>query len=111
VEENTLMNGKTMAYMVMAVAVGYLLIAAVPEQMYMYAAPKELLRTGEGPLLTQGGEPESGNLTSQASPLGETGGENTQALGVGASSDMYLWWAADLLVAFSIYWVAKRRFT
>jgi hypothetical protein len=57
VEENTLMNGKTMAYMVMAVAVGYLLIAAVPEQMYMYATPKELLRTEGGPLLIQGGEP------------------------------------------------------
>ena len=106
-----MMNGKTMAYMVMAVAVGYLLIAAVPEQMAMYAAPKELLRTGEGPLLTQGGEPESGNLTSQGAPEGEVGGENTQTLGVRVSFDMYWWWAADLLVAFSVYWVAKRRFT
>jgi hypothetical protein len=106
-----LMNGKTMAYMVMAVAVGYLLIAAVPERMAMYAAPKELLRTGEAPLLTQGGEPEPGNLTSQGSSEGEVGGENTQTLGVGVSYDMYRWWAADLLVAFSVYWLAKRRFT
>jgi hypothetical protein len=105
-----LMNSKTMAYMVMAVAVGYLLIAAVPEQMAMYAAPKDLLRTGEGPLLTQGGEPESGNLTSQA-PEEEVGGENTQVLGIGISFDMYWLWAADLMVALSVYWVAKRRFT
>jgi hypothetical protein len=111
VEEHILMNGKTMAYMVMAVAVGYLLIAAVPEQMAMYAAPKDLLRTGEGPLLTQGGEPELGNLTSQESPEGEVGGENTQVLGVVVSFDMYRWWAADLVVALSVYWVAKRRFT
>ncbi len=105
-----MMNSKTMAYMVMAVAVGYLLIAAVPEQMAMYAAPKDILRTGEGPLLTQGGEPESGNLTFQT-PEEEVGGENTQALGVGISFDMYRWWAADLVVALSVYWVAKRRFT
>jgi len=106
-----LMNGKTMAYMVMAVAVGYLMIAALPEQMAMYAAPKDLLRSEEGPLLTQGGEPELGNLTSQESSEGEVGGEETQVLGVGVSFDMYRWWAADLVVALSVYWVAKRRFT
>jgi hypothetical protein len=103
------MNGKTMAYMVMAVAMGYLLIAAVPEQMAMYAAPKDLLRTGEGTLLTQGGEPESSNLTSQT-PEEEVGGENTQALSVW-STDLYRWWAIDLVAALSVYWVSKRRFT
>jgi hypothetical protein len=107
------MNGKTVAYMVVAVAVGYLLVASLPEQVAMYAAPTSLKSTQEGILL--GGEPESGNLTSPVPSEGkaeslarvdEGGGMYEVLIGY----DIYAWWALDLAVALSVYWLARRRF-
>ncbi|TRO54263.1 hypothetical protein E2P71_04555, partial [Candidatus Bathyarchaeota archaeon] len=54
------MNAKIMAYMVAAVAVGYLLISAVPGQVSMLAGPQELLRAGEAPTDDSGGILSSG---------------------------------------------------
>jgi hypothetical protein len=107
------MNGKTVAYMVVAVAVGYLLVASLPEQVAMYAAPTSLKSTQEGTLL--GGEPESGNLTSPMPSEGEAeilgrAEEDSNIYEVYIGYDLYAWWALDLAVALSVYWLARRRF-
>ena len=107
-----MMNSKIIAYMVVAVAVGYLLVASLPEQVAMYAAPMSLKNTEEGPLLSQGGGPESASSSSAPSESEEdqsaqdgVRGAYTELIGY----DLYGWWALDLAVALSVYWVARRR--
>jgi hypothetical protein len=102
VKEVYSMNTKIMAYMVAAVAVGYLLISAVPEQVSMFAAPQQMLRVGEAPE-SSGGLLSSGTEESELGALQDHGFTNPL--------DLYMWWAVDLIVAFSVYWVARRRFT
>jgi len=97
------MNAKIMAYMVVAVAVGYLLISAVPEQVSMLAGPQEMLRAGEAP------EESGGSILASGTEGGELG--TLEDHGFMSTLDMYKWWAIDLLIAFSVYWVARRRFT
>ena len=97
------MNAKIMAYMVAAVAVGYLLISAVPEQVSMLAGPQEMLRAGEAP------EESGGPLLASETEGGELGALEDH--GLMSLFDLYKWWAIDLVIAFSAYWVARRRFT
>ncbi|MFH0849788.1 MAG: hypothetical protein V1924_02465 [Candidatus Bathyarchaeota archaeon] len=98
------MNAKIMAYMVAAVAVGYLLISAVPEQVSMFAGPQEMLRAGEIP-----SEESGGPMLASGTEGGELGALEDH--GFKSLFDLYKWWAIDLVVAFSVYWVARRRFT
>jgi len=97
------MNAKIMAYMVVAVAVGYLLISAVPEQVSMFAGPQDVLRAGEAP------EESGGPMLASGTEEGELGALEDH--GFMSTLDMYKWWAIDFVVAFSVYWVARRRFT
>jgi len=107
------MNNRIIAYMVAAVAVGYLLVASLPGQVAMYAAPMSIKGSEDGPLLSEG-VPESGNLTAPATSGSEMDqvpgdgvrGPYTESLGY----SLYGWWALDLVVALSVYWVARRRF-
>jgi len=107
------MNTRIMAYMVVAVAVGYLLVASLPEQVAMYAAPVSIKNMEDGPLLSEGA-PESGNITASATsesemdqvPKDEVRGAYNELTGY----NLYGWWALDLVVALSVYWVARRRF-
>jgi len=106
------MNGRTVAYLVAAVAVGYLLVATLPEQVAMYAAPMSLKATEEGTLL--GGE--QGSEASTTTPEGEAQSLSRADEAVGTymdfiGYDVYAWWALDLAVALSVYWIARRRFT
>ena len=95
------MNARIVAYMVVAVAAGFLLVSAVPEQVSMLAAPQETLRVGEAP------EPE-GPMLSSGTEEGELGAP--QDSGLTGMWDLYRWWAVDLVVAFSAYWLARRRY-
>jgi len=97
------MNTKIMAYMVAAVAVGFLLVSAVPERVSMLAGPQEMLRAGESP------EETGGSVLSSGTEEGELGAP--EDYGFMSLLDMYKWWAMDLAIAFSVYWVARRRFT
>jgi len=97
------MNAKIIAYMVAAVAVGYLLVSAVPEQVSMLAGPQEMLRAGEAP------EESGGPILASGTEGGELGAPEDR--GFMSLFDLYKWWAIDLVVAFSVYWVARRRFT
>jgi hypothetical protein len=94
-----MMNTKVVAYMFAAIAMGFVLISAVPERVSMLAAPTQMLRTDEPTL--ESGEP----ILSAEPELGTL--ENNGFTGL---QDLYTWWAIDLVIAFSVYWVAKRRF-
>jgi hypothetical protein len=117
------MDNRVTVYTVLAVMVGYLLISAVPGQVERYVAPSPVMLTSpEGTLdeRTLGESGESLNVTedAQALVLGEegdkelSGGIDVPTLeegGIASYLDLYGWWALDLGVAFSVYWLARRR--
>ena len=106
------MDNRAMAYAVLAVAVGYLLISAVPEQVALYTAPRMLMggpeaSPGDEPVLTAGEEvsqPESGELLGEPSPM-----LDSRKLGAENILELSKWWALDIGLAFAVYWVARRR--
>jgi hypothetical protein len=119
------MNNKATVYTVLAVMVGYLLISAVPGQLERYVAPRPEMLMGPGETVDERtfGEPgENVNATEDAKAftLGEQGAEGVsgeldvsvmEGGGIASYMDLYTWWALDLGAAFSIYWLARRRFS
>jgi len=115
------MNNRVTVYTVLAVMVGYLLISAVPGQLERYVAPRPVMLTGPGETDERTfGEPgESLNATedAEAFTLGEQGAEDVsgelvvEGGGIASYMELYKWWALDLGAAFSIYWLARRRFS
>jgi len=115
------MNNRVTVYTVLAVMVGYLLISAVPGQVERYMAPSPVMLTGSETFeRTPDAAGESLNATedAEALTLGEQGadepwGERDAPVlgerGIASYMDLYKWWALDLGVAFSIYWLARRR--
>lgn len=118
------MDNRVTVYAVLAVMVGYLLISAVPGQVERYVAPPPAMLTGSEDTVDERtfGEPgESLNDTEDAQALalgeekvedlsGEVGGPILEEdRGVVSYLGLYKWWALDLGVAFSVYWLARRR--
>ncbi len=107
----------------LAVMVGYLLISAVPGQVERYVAPRPVMLTGSEETYkedTPGEAGESLNATEDAQAFttgeqgverlsGETDGPVVEDLGLSSHLDLYKWWVLDLGLAFSIYWLARRR--
>jgi len=117
------MNNRVTVYTVLAVIVGYLLISAVPGQVERYVAPSPAMLTGskeaidERPL-GESGESLNDTEDAQAFALGEQAVEELSGeidgpiiedLGIASYLDLYKWWVLDLGVAFSVYWLARRR--
>jgi hypothetical protein len=118
------MNNRVTVYTVLAVMVGYLLISAVPGQVERYVAPSPVMLTGSKETVderTLGDAGENLNATEDAQAFGlgepaveELSGEIDGPLlgedrGLASYLDLYKWWAVDLGVAFSVYWLARRR--
>jgi hypothetical protein len=118
------MDNRVTVYTVLAVMVGYLLISAVPGQVERYVAPRPVMLTGSETAIEERtfGEPgESLNDTEdvQAFGLGEEkvddlsgelgGPVDEEDRGVVSYLGLYKWWALDFGVAFSVYWLARRR--
>lgn len=116
------MNNRVTIYTVLAVTVGYLLISAVPGQVERYVAPPLMLtgseETFDERILGEAGE--SLNVTEDAPMFGlgeeateelsgEIGGHIIEDRGIASYLDLYKWWVLDLGVAFSVYWLARRR--
>ena len=112
------MTQKSLVYMVLAVAVGYLLVSTVPHQVSMYATPQEVYTLGEksfdtetAPILSDGG----GILETDDAPSGlstneiQRGIEETSFLETSRLPELMKWWTLDAIIAFTIYWVARRR--
>ena len=107
------MTQKSLVYMVLAVAVGYLLVSAVPQQVAMYTTPPMRTQRGDGQLLEIA--PESGDTFSGTEELPEgmiLGTEEVRDVSFIEMSrlpELVKWWTIDILVALTIYWVAKQR--
>jgi len=111
------MNNRVTVYTVLAVTVGYLLISAVPGQVERYMAPHPLMLTGSEETVIE----RSLNATDDAPVFGlgeqaieELTGEPDDSdilrdRGVASFLDLYKWWVLDMGVAFSVYWLARRR--
>ena len=109
------MTQKSLVYMVLAVAVGYLLVSAVPQQVAMYTTPPMRTQRGDGELLEMA--PESGDtfMAPEESPpesmiLG--GADEVREVSFIERSrlpELIKWWTIDIIVALTIYWVAKQR--
>ena len=118
------MNSRLMAYMVVAVALGYTLISAVPGQIAVYTEPPTLATTQRAPDEQEenilSGEADDNETTPLPEPEMFTYSEEDQAGArpqttepwspdVVNTFEMYRWWALDLGIALSVYWVARRR--
>ncbi len=117
------MNSRVTVYTVLAVMVGYLLISAVPGQVERYVAPRPVMLTGSKETIderTLGEAGESMNATEDAQAFAleqeveELSGEIDDSIigedrGIASYPDLYKWWGLDLGVAFSVYWLARRR--
>ncbi len=121
-----MMIPRSLVYVVLAVAVGYILVSAVPQQVAMYATP-------QSPMLGSGGEkmssitssrgdnvttsPDSGNRTADAAQAAsEAKSFTVQGMPSEPSfiersqlPELIKWWTLDILVALIIYWVARQR--
>jgi len=118
------MDNRFTVYTVLAVMVGYLLISAVPGQVERYVAPRPVMLTGSEETFKErtpeaAGESLNATEDAQAFGLGEQGVEElsgeTDGLdmgdrGIASYVNLYGWWALDLGAAFSVYWLARRRF-
>ena len=111
------MTNKSLVYMMLAVAVGYILVSAVPQQVAMYTTPQQMLTApaGSDGTLTEGsdagvlGTPESAEPPLSMKGSGDNG-VRTSMVESSRIFDLMKWWTVDIMVALTIYWVARRRF-
>ncbi|MBD3207688.1 hypothetical protein GF319_15270 [Candidatus Bathyarchaeota archaeon] len=124
------MTHKSTIYVVFAIAIGYLLISAVPGKISMLAEPEYLSTDGpeDGNIL---GIPENetdsnitifedSNFTDRGSSEGlsstesleraQEAGDYSESLNGSNLMNLAKWWTLDILIAFGIYIIAKNRF-
>ena len=111
-----MMTPKSLVYVVLAVAVGYMLVSAVPQQVAMYTTPPQMLE--RGPPVLGANQTEGADTGIMGAPENSS---EMKTLGVGDDSirpsfiestrlpELMKWWTVDILVALTIYWVARRR--
>ena len=121
------MKNKIALYMICAVAVGYLLVSAVPGQVAIYTQPRMLAAGSDGEemlsesprnpeALPESGDSSDGNFTESPkfniedtddTPILESPMESRKTLGdslIGLSK----WWIIDIFIALFIYYLARR---
>ena len=126
-----MMTQKSLVYMVLAVAVGYILVSAVPQQVAMYTTPQQMLLTGgteeslssDGSTVSVSPKDDSGDIAdaAQAAEAAEASASQAPQFEVRGSEfepsfmelsqlpKLMKWWTLDILIALAIYWVAKQR--
>ena len=124
-----MMTQKSLVYMVLAVAVGYILVSAVPQQIAMYTNPQEIKLTGsefstaDGGTITVSPENDTEAIAdaAQAAEAAQSAATQAPSLEVRGSGfepsfleasqlpELLMWWTLDVLIALVIYWVAKQR--
>lgn len=125
-----MMTNKSVAYMLVAVVLGFTLVSAVPEQLAMYATPQHMLSIesdgGETLSLPEGvevkkfgdrGSPEDA-VEGTASVAGDAAADAAEAVEATRNAasglqtfGMFTWYALDALIAVGVYLFAKRRFS
>jgi hypothetical protein len=106
------MTNKSLIYVVLAVTVGYMLVSAVPHQVSMYMSPQQMLKSDdqlESTPSTEDGVLSSQELTPNISGGGSERIRDTSFLEMTKLPELMIWWTLDILVALTIYWVAKRK--
>jgi hypothetical protein len=120
------MKNRIALYMICAIAVGYLLVSAVPGQVALYTQPRMLATGSDGEEMLSGspqpseipesGDSSDGNLTKspefnieieEDSRTIESQVDSRRALGdslIGLSK----WWIIDIFIALFIYYLARR---
>ncbi len=133
------MTPKSLAYMVVAVFVGYMLVSAIPGQVAMYATPSLSGEAGEAVTVTGSGfSIENDTKSSEIEDLSESledAVESSEAVAEIASSasqatadaveaanaardarssrrlmETMVWWIVDVFIALVVYWFARQRF-
>lgn len=120
------MKNRSMVYMVFAIAVGYLLIGAVPGQVETLVSPKIGSQSDEemfSDVAPEASEPP--NMMEGASERAEgeqvksveeeprpSISEDSGELIISGESEnlvgLYKWWAVDFLIAFAIYYASRQ---
>ena len=110
------MTQKPLVYMVIAIAVGYILVSTIPQQLSMYTTPQLLIERGNGKPIES--TPESLNDTVTSSEVTQSDSEilgsrdenrKTSFIQTSQINKLMMWWTIDLMIAIIIYWVAKQR--
>lgn len=122
-----MMNTKSPAIMIIAIAVGYLLISAVPDEVARYTSPRPQLLTEPGPdehmNITRGpleiASVEENSTVGEDQPLTDLGvpdgevlgksGPDREEYGFSSMTGILKWWIMDLLLAVTIYFFARQR--
>jgi hypothetical protein len=114
------MNPRSLVHVLVAVAVGYLLISAIPQQVAMYSTPQPVIRGGE---LSDSRSPDNEEVLSPESSTESLTDnmEELKSLDINGEpvepslieytmlGKLVKWWTLDVLIALTIYWVARRR--
>lgn len=111
------MTQKSLVYVVLAVAVGYILVSAVPQQVAMYTTPQQMItRGGEDVEFKTGEVPEHGGTLGEPDSTPDIGvlGEpealrQPSFLEVSRLPELIKWWTVDVIIAVAIYWFARQR--
>jgi len=121
-----MMETKNIAYMICAILVGYLLIGIAPGTISKFAATNIPETDRESGLLGVEGfdqndtdveeEGESADSQEDSSELKSASGDQLDETVTGTrfhplSAQTVLFWVADFIVAFTIYFVARRHFS
>ena len=125
-----MMTNKSIAYMIVAMVIGYTLISTVPVQISMYATPQKMLsyessEDGESNTSEQTEDvvheklpPNEDEILESSEALDSTAGESSadtaevtkDVSGSLQSLGIVSWYALDALIAAGVYLIAKRRF-
>lgn len=130
-----MMTPKSLAYMVVAVFVGYMLVSTVPNQAAMYATPTLAEEGSEMVTVTgRGFSQENETLSSEIDYLSESTGDSDELHEFAESAEQaaeatadatnaardartglefmgtMVWLIVDVFVALVVYWFARRRF-
>jgi hypothetical protein len=109
-----MMTQKSIVYMLVAVAFGYLLVSALPQQVYMYTTPQRMLSSGDYETPKMESTPESGNESFELPEMTQDNSEeNARArsfVEMTKLPELIKWWTIDIFLALVTYWIAKRTF-
>ena len=125
-----MMNNRSMIYMVFAIAIGYLIVSAVPDQLETLLSPPMSFRGDQemlSPVKPEGTEPptsnreleENGDVLSAGEDISEEIEKDSDTELGGQSKTtstrpnenlltLYMWWTVDLSIALVIYFITRR---
>jgi hypothetical protein len=97
--------------MMIAVAVGYLLVSAIPQQVSMYTTPQRMLSSGyEEPKMES--TPDSGSESLELPEMAPDNYDEIREVSfveIAQLPELGKWWTINVLLALMAYWIARKR--